>query len=40
VIPTRAARADLVYLREYSIEQFGPDVADDISWVLKPRSIA
>jgi len=29
VIPTQAARADLVYLREYSIEQFGPDVADD-----------
>ena len=29
VIPTQAARADLVHLREYSIEQFGPDVADD-----------
>ena len=29
MIPTQAARADLVYLREYSIEQFGPDVADD-----------
>jgi len=29
VIPTQAARADLIYLREYSIEQFGPDIADE-----------
>ena len=28
VVPTQVARADLVYLREYSLEQFGPDVAD------------
>ena len=29
VVPTQVARADLVYLREYSLEQFGPDVADE-----------
>jgi len=29
VIPTQAARADLVYIREYSFEQFGPDIADE-----------
>ena len=29
VFPTEAARADLVAIREYSIERFGSDVADD-----------
>ena len=29
VIPTHAARDDLVAIRLYSIEQFGPDVADE-----------
>jgi toxin ParE1/3/4 len=29
VIPSQAARDDLVVIRLYSIEQFGPDVADE-----------
>jgi toxin ParE1/3/4 len=29
VIPSRAARDDLIAIRFYSIEQFGPDVADE-----------
>lgn len=29
VVPTQAARADLVAIRLYSLEQFGTDVADD-----------
>lgn len=29
VFPTEAARADLLEIREYSIEQFGGEIADD-----------
>lgn len=28
VVPTHAARSDLVAIRDYSLEQFGPEAAD------------